>query len=95
MLRLMVAALAVAGSAAFAQVSSLVNDRPRGPDNDPSRIVCVTETVTGSRLGTRRVCRTRAEWAEHRAQSRSVIERVQYYKPTCGGACGVDPGPGG
>ena len=95
MMKALVAVFAVAGSAAVAQVSTMVNDRPSVPRGDPNQIICVSETVTGSRLGTRRVCRTRAEWAEHRAQTRTVIERVQFYKPTCTPSCTADPRLGG
>jgi hypothetical protein len=49
----------------------------RGPNNDPNQIVCVKEGEIGSRLSMRRVCRTRAEWAEHKAQNRRVTEKVQ------------------
>lgn len=50
---------------------------PSGPNTDPRQIVCVTESKTGSRLDRRRVCRTRAEWAEHRTQFRNSVERAQ------------------
>jgi hypothetical protein len=31
---------------------------------DPNKTVCKTEDTTGTRLGAKRVCHTRAEWAE-------------------------------
>jgi hypothetical protein len=92
MLRAFVAVLGIIGSAALAQVSTMENARPTVPRGDPDQLVCISETVTGSRLGTRRVCRTRAEWAEHRSQTRGVVEKVQFFKPTCGGPCGDGPG---
>jgi hypothetical protein len=54
-----------------------------GPNNDPSQIVCVNERVTGSRVSSRRVCRTRAEWAEHEAEQRRTLEKTQSFRPTC------------
>jgi hypothetical protein len=90
MLRVFVAALAVVGTTAVAQVSTMVNNRPDGPNNNPNQIVCISETVTGSRIGARRVCRTRAEWVEHREETRKTIERVQYFKPTCGQGSSAD-----
>ena len=43
----------------------------------PSQVVCITEFQPGSRIVRRRVCRTRAEWAEHRSEFRQEIERAQ------------------
>ena len=94
-MRALVAAFAVAGTTAAAQVATMVNDRPQVSRGNPNQIVCISETVTGSRLGTRRVCRTRAEWDEHREQTRRVVERVQFYKPTCNPVCSADPRLGG
>ena len=54
-----------------------------GPNNDPTQIVCVNERVTGSRVSSRRVCRTRAEWAEHEAEQRRTLEKTQSFRPTC------------
>jgi len=39
--------------------------------------VCENITVVGSRLARRRVCATRAEWAERRKQDREVTEQFQ------------------
>ena len=93
MLRIAIAATALIATGALAQVRTTVADRPEGPTNDPDQIVCVRETITGSRLGAQRVCRTRAEWAEYRAQARLVAERVQMFKTSCGdsGVCLPDP----
>ena len=57
----------------------------RGPDNDPNKMICENQTEIGSRVSRRRVCSTRAEWEAHRAETRKVTERVQYFKPTCDG----------
>jgi len=42
-----------------------------------SQVVCITELQPGSRIVRRRICRTRAEWAEHRSEFRQEIERAQ------------------
>ena len=39
--------------------------------------VCETITLTGSRLGKKRFCGTRAEWADKRLQDRQEIEKAQ------------------
>lgn len=44
---------------------------------DPNEVICEKQEVTGSRLATRRVCKTRAEWADLRLQDRQETERIQ------------------
>jgi hypothetical protein len=44
---------------------------------DPNEVVCERQEVLGSRLATRRVCKTRAEWADLRLQDRQEVEKVQ------------------
>ena len=52
--------------------------------------VCETVTVTGSRLGKKKFCATRAEWADQKLQDRQVIEKIQMSPcvPTTSGATG-------
>jgi hypothetical protein len=59
---------AAGASSVLAETSSAA---PAGPPaakasskNDPNKIICKTEDTTGSRLGAKRVCHTRADWAE-------------------------------
>ena len=56
----------------------------RGPNTDPTQIVCRNERVIGSRLSTNRVCRTRAEWAEANRQARQAVDRAQNQSQTSG-----------
>ena len=44
---------------------------------DPNEKVCETWQVLGSRLAVRRVCATRAEWADRRSCERDIIDRSQ------------------
>jgi hypothetical protein len=44
---------------------------------DPNEVVCQKQEVVGSRLAVRRICKTRAEWADLQIQDRQEIERVQ------------------
>jgi len=44
---------------------------------DPNEKICESQGVLGSRLSTRRVCATRAEWAERRQRERDVVDRTQ------------------
>ena len=48
-------------------------------------IVCKKFEVTGSRLGKKKVCRTRAQWLDDDLQTRQDIERVQRPGTTKGG----------
>lgn len=44
---------------------------------DPNEVVCQKIEVIGSRVATKRVCGTRAEWAEKRKADRDVLDQVQ------------------
>ena len=81
-------AVLVSSVAAIAQTPEEAPDAPTTartqPNQDPNEVVCVQETQIGSRLNRRRVCRTRAEWAEHRSQYKQSIERAQNNTQTQG-----------
>jgi hypothetical protein len=82
---LVLSALILSGTAAVAQGSAdTATTVKTGPHNNPDEIVCIREEAIGSRLGARRVCRTRAEWAEHRRQYQQSIERAQQQMQTSG-----------
>jgi hypothetical protein len=57
----------MAGDTARAQTSK----------HDPNKMICEDEEVVGSRLATKRVCMTRAQWAERRQNDRALIDRSQ------------------
>ncbi len=52
------------------------DDKPRKA-KDPNEVVCEKQSVVGSRLATRRVCATRAEWAEKRRLDKEAIDQGQ------------------
>ena len=54
------------------------------PVNNPNEIVCEKQETTGSRIGARRVCMSRAEWADRKLQDRQELERVQVQRGTKG-----------
>lgn len=83
MIKVLMAGALLVTTAAVAQSPSDAPARS-GPENDPDQVVCINEPVTGSRLTRHRVCRTRAQWVEHRAETRKVVERVQFNKQTAG-----------
>ena len=70
-------------TAAMAQAPAGNTETKVGPNQDPNQVVCVNEGEIGSRLSRRRVCRTRAEWAEMERQTRQAVDRTQTYKPSC------------
>jgi hypothetical protein len=60
--------------AAVAQTSPSQANPPAARGNDK---VCETITVTGSRIGAKRFCGTRAEWEERRRRDREAVEAAQ------------------
>ena len=47
------------------------------PKGDPNEVVCEKITAIGTRLATKRVCATRAEWAEKRKLDREAVDQAQ------------------
>ncbi len=71
------AALSSGASAQAGVQASPSKDQPQAAIANPNEVVCQKIEVTGSRLGTKRVCKTRAEWADLQLQDRQELERVQ------------------
>ena len=42
-----------------------------------NEMVCEKQEVVGSRLSVKRICKTRAQWADQKMQDRMEVERVQ------------------
>ena len=62
-----------------------IGQTPLAPPKDPlSEVVCEKQEVIGSRLQTRRVCMTRAQWADARRQDREFLEQKQTRRGTKG-----------
>lgn len=55
-----------------------------GSDTDPNRIICRREKVIGTRLQSKRICATPAQWAQMRADQRAEVERIQKDRPVTG-----------
>ncbi len=45
--------------------------------NDPNRMVCVREKVTGSRVRTAKTCMTAAQWAQAKVDARQQVDKIQ------------------
>ena len=83
-------AAAAAGSAVPAQAAN-----PADTVKNPDQKVCEDITIVGSRLAVKRVCATRAQWAEKRRRDRELVDQAQKSpcvvtssgtgSPSCGG----------
>lgn len=75
--------LLVAGMALLPAVATAGEKKA---DKDPNRMVCEKQEVVGSRLATKRVCMTAAEWEAKRREERQMIDRsqIQQRGPTGG-----------
>jgi hypothetical protein len=76
------AALAIPAAAGAAESSTTASKGKKALD--PNEVVCRKQEVLGSRLKSVRVCRTRAEWADARNETRGEIERVQVQRGAIG-----------
>jgi hypothetical protein len=74
---LFVAVAAFAATAAAAQGDSSTEPAAAAETENQTQVICRTVADLGTRLGRSRVCRTRAEWAASRRDSRSQIDRAQ------------------
>ena len=45
--------------------------------NDPNRMVCEDVEELGSRLSSKRICMTNAEWKQQRSDSRDAVDHTQ------------------
>lgn len=72
-----VIALSSASSQAFADPVAPAASQTSKPTRDPNQRICQDLTQVGSRLATKRICATRAEWAEMRKRDRETTEEFQ------------------
>lgn len=56
--------------------ASVASERVR-PPADPNQKVCEDITMVGSRLATKRICATRAEWAAQKQRDKDEVDRIQ------------------
>lgn len=77
-------------AAASVATAGIATEPPQSPKKgkDPNEKICETQGVLGSRLATRRVCATRAEWEERRQRERDIVDRTQTQR------CAIDPATG-
>ena len=78
-------ALAAAAGLAAAAPEPANKGKQSGKQRDPNEIVCEKTEIIGSRLNSKRVCKTRAEWVEQRRLDRMEINKAQVGKGSCEG----------
>ena len=69
------AAAALILSAALIPPAAMAQTTKAAPD--PNAKVCETVSQGGSRLSKKKICATRAEWAEMRRADREVVDQAQ------------------
>lgn len=74
--RLVAIVLLVTAVPALAQAQS--DQRSKPAKNDPNRVICEKVEQIGSRLATKRICMTAAQWAEKRRMDREDLESSQH-----------------
>ncbi len=72
-----VAVIAWSVSPAMAAQSTLVDSSVARPARDPNQKICEDITYVGSRLATKRICATRAEWEARKKASRDEVDDIQ------------------
>lgn len=88
-----VAALICASAPALADPAAPVESHKVRPPADPNQKICEDITMVGSRIATKRVCATRAEWAAKKQQDKDEVDRIQRSPcMTKGGTDTCDPG---
>jgi hypothetical protein len=73
----LLAAIAGISTASIAQTTPPPASQTPKKSLDLNEVVCEKQTVPGSRLATKRVCMTRAQWADLKAQDREEVEKAQ------------------
>ncbi|MCF2515952.1 hypothetical protein LVY65_12890 [Sphingomonas sp. G124] len=70
--------IAVVVFAALALVPAVAAAEVKKTDNkDPNRIICEKQEVVGSRLATKKICMTAAEWDDRKREDREAIDKGQ------------------
>lgn len=61
-------------AAVFAASAAHAEDKKK---DDPNRMICEKQEVLGSRLASKRVCKTAAEWEAEKRNNRQAIDKAQ------------------
>ena len=77
MMRQVRIAMISAAVAALGTTAAVAANPASKKQRDPNEVVCEKQQELGSRVAMKRICMTRAEWAERRRLDRSEIEKAQ------------------
>ncbi len=66
--------LSVPAVAQTTQGSSNTASKPTQATADPNKVICETEQQIGSRLASKRICMTAAQWKEHELQVHQQLD---------------------
>jgi hypothetical protein len=70
--------VAVALFAALALVPAIAAAGEKKADTkDPNRMICEKQEVLGSRVATKKICMTAAQWEDRKREDRESIEKGQ------------------
>ena len=83
-LSLSAALLLGAAAPSLAQTQPAAAPTAEKQADDLNKLVCEKQESTGSRLAKKRICLTKAQWAERRLQDRQELERVQMQRGSKG-----------
>jgi invasion protein IalB len=78
------AAAASVPAVAQAQTSAPAAGQQTPPGPNPNEVICQKQEVIGSRLASKRICKTRAEWADAQLQDKQELNRVQTQRGNAG-----------
>ena len=71
-------AIVLAFAAITIPAAASAQDSATRPPPDANEKVCETVTTIGSRIAAKKVCATRAEWAQKRKDDRNLAEDIQH-----------------
>jgi len=71
----MLAAVSYSSLPAQAQPAPPAAAEPKSADDN--KVICKADNPTGTRVSTKKTCKTKAEWAEFIRQQREETQRVQ------------------
>jgi len=70
--------LSIAVVAAVALIPATASaEQNKSAAKDPNRIICEKQEVLGSRLATKKICMTAAEWEVRKREDREAVEKAQ------------------
>lgn len=85
----------IAGALAIAVSAPATAEGSMRQSKDPNEKICEDITLVGSRLAVKRVCATRAQWAEKRRRDREMVDQAQKSPCVVGSTGGGAPVCGG